>query len=224
MRRWNRMPVGAAGAAARLRVRVRPPPLRLRRLGLQPEGRRQRPQLARRVHDDPGLPGGGRHRRRLRGSAGVPVPVHDRPQAGPVQPRRSATGCGASSSRAGCCSPTTATTTSTGSTRRASSRRCGRSFRGRGQRCRSCPARHPHLSLLLHVRRRPPTTSHELNGWGDDIVHDYLRGVEHRGRLGVLYSNKDYGCEWDYDWRNKRFQREDNTKFAVNIVVYAFLS
>ena len=35
-----------------------------------------------------------------------------------------------------------------------------------------------------------------------------------RGALGVLYSNKDYGCEWDYDWRNKRFQREDNTKFA----------
>jgi hypothetical protein len=67
----------------------------------------------------------------------------------------------------------------------------------------------------------PPTTSHELNGWGDEIVHDYLRGVEANGRLGVLYSNKDYGCEWDYDWRNKRFQREDNTKFAVNIVVYA---
>ncbi len=67
----------------------------------------------------------------------------------------------------------------------------------------------------------PPQTSHELNGWGDDIVHDYLRGVERRGRLGVLYSNKDYGCEWDYDWRNKRFRREDNTKFAVNVVVYA---
>ena len=67
----------------------------------------------------------------------------------------------------------------------------------------------------------PPQTAHELNGWGDDMVHDYLRGVEHRGRLGVIYSNKDYGCEWDYDWRNKRFQRDDNTKFAVNIVVYA---
>jgi hypothetical protein len=66
----------------------------------------------------------------------------------------------------------------------------------------------------------PPTTSHELNGWGDEIVHDYLRGLEHDGRLGVLYSNKDYGCEWDYDWRNKRFQRQDNTKFAVNIVAY----
>ncbi len=45
-----------------------------------------------------------------------------------------------------------------------------------------------------------------------------------RGRIGVLYSNKDYGCEWDYDWRNKRFQREDNTRFAVNIVVYAMTS
>ena len=37
----------------------------------------------------------------------------------------------------------------------------------------------------------------------------------------MLYSNKDYGCEWDYDWRNKRFLAEDNTKFAVNIVMYA---
>ena len=37
----------------------------------------------------------------------------------------------------------------------------------------------------------------------------------------MLYSNKDYGCEWDYDWRNKRFLAEDNTKFAVNIVIYA---
>jgi hypothetical protein len=67
----------------------------------------------------------------------------------------------------------------------------------------------------------PPQTSHELNGWGDDIVHDYLRGIERKGRLGVLYSNKDYGCEWDYDWRNKRFRTKDNTQFAVNIVVYA---
>jgi hypothetical protein len=67
----------------------------------------------------------------------------------------------------------------------------------------------------------PPQTGHELNGWGDDLVHDYLRGVERRGRLGVLYSNKDYGCEWDYDWRNKRFRTEDNTRFAVNLVVYA---
>jgi len=70
----------------------------------------------------------------------------------------------------------------------------------------------------------PPPTGLELNGWGDDLVHEYMKGIEIDGRLGVLYSNKDYGCEWDYDWRNKRFLAEDNTKFAVNIAVYALTS
>jgi hypothetical protein len=82
------------------------------------------------------------------------------------------------------------------------------------------PNRHPLYRAFFQFDEGPPSTSHELNGWGDEIVHDYLRAVEHRGRVGVLYSNKDYGCEWDYDWRNKRFQREDNTRFAVNIVAY----
>lgn len=80
---------------------------------------------------------------------------------------------------------------------------------------------HPIYKAFFTFEDGPPQTSHELNGWGDELVHDYLKAVEHRGRVGVLYSNKDYGCEWDYDWRNKRFQREDNTKFAVNLVVYA---
>jgi uncharacterized protein DUF4159 len=83
------------------------------------------------------------------------------------------------------------------------------------------PTQHAIYRSFFTFPDGPPTTSHELNGWGDEIVHDYLRGVERKGRLGVLYSNKDYGCEWDYDWRNKRFQRQDNTKFAVNLVVYA---
>jgi hypothetical protein len=82
------------------------------------------------------------------------------------------------------------------------------------------PNTHPVYRSFFKFENGPPQTSHELNGWGDELVHDYLRGVETRGRLSVLYSNKDYGCEWDYDWRNKRFQREDNTKFAVNVVVY----
>ena len=83
------------------------------------------------------------------------------------------------------------------------------------------PNAHPLYRSFFRFPSGPPQTSHELNGWGDDMVHDYLRGIEQGGRLGVLYSNKDYGCEWDYDWRNKRFRREDNTKFGVNIVVYA---
>ncbi len=80
---------------------------------------------------------------------------------------------------------------------------------------------HPLYTSFFDFSAGPPQTSHELNGWGDNMVHDYLRGVERRGRIGVLYSNKDYGCEWDYDWRNKRFRTDDNTRFAVNIVVYA---
>ena len=82
------------------------------------------------------------------------------------------------------------------------------------------PNNHPLFSSFFKFTE-PPTTGFELNGWGDDIVHDYLKGIEINGRLGVLYSNKDYGCEWDYDWRNKRWLAEDNTKFAVNIVMYA---
>ncbi|MBS1682261.1 MAG: DUF4159 domain-containing protein [Bacteroidetes bacterium] len=70
----------------------------------------------------------------------------------------------------------------------------------------------------------PPATAQELNGWGDDIVHDYLKAVEIKNKIAVLYSNKDYGCEWDYDFRNKRFYRIDNTRFAVNLVMYALTS
>lgn len=67
----------------------------------------------------------------------------------------------------------------------------------------------------------PPTTTQELNGWGDDLVHEYLKAIEVDGRIGVLYSNKDYGCEWDYDFRNKRWYKYDNTRFGVNIITYA---
>jgi hypothetical protein len=83
------------------------------------------------------------------------------------------------------------------------------------------PTSHALYRSFFQFPEGPPQTSHELNGWGDDMVHDYLKGIEIDGRVGVLYSNKDYGCEWDYDWRNKRFQREDNTKFGINVVVYA---
>lgn len=83
------------------------------------------------------------------------------------------------------------------------------------------PNDHAIYSSFFEFEDGPPATSFELNGWGDDLIHDYLKGIEIDGRLGVLYSNKDYGCEWDYDWRNKRFLAEDNTKFAVNIILYA---
>ncbi|WP_395809624.1 DUF4159 domain-containing protein [Daejeonella sp.] len=83
------------------------------------------------------------------------------------------------------------------------------------------PNNHQIYQSFFKFEKGPPTTSFELNGWGDDLVHDYLKAIEINGRIGVLYSNKDYGCEWDYDFRNKRFYAEDNTKFGVNIIMYA---
>ena len=83
------------------------------------------------------------------------------------------------------------------------------------------PNDHPVYHAFFAFPDGPPTTSFELNGWGDDIVHDYLKAIEIDGHIAVLYSNKDYGCEWDYDFRNKRFLARDNTKFGVNIVLHA---
>jgi hypothetical protein len=86
---------------------------------------------------------------------------------------------------------------------------------------RKLPPTHALYRSFFKFADGPPATSHELNGWGDDIVHDYLKAVEIEGRISVLYSNKDYGCEWNYDWTNKRFTTKDNTRFGVNIIVYA---
>ncbi|MHA6246306.1 DUF4159 domain-containing protein [Pontibacter sp. CAU 1760] len=85
------------------------------------------------------------------------------------------------------------------------------------------PNSHKLYKSFFTFEEGPPTTSFELNGWGDDLVHDYLKAIEINGRIGVLYSNKDYGCEWDYDFRNKRWLAEDNTKFGVNIILYALM-
>ncbi len=86
------------------------------------------------------------------------------------------------------------------------------------------PNDHELYSSFFEFEDGPPTTSYELNGWGDDLVHDYLKAIEINGRIGVLYSNKDYGCEWDYEFKNKRWLAKDNTQFAINIIVYAMTS
>jgi hypothetical protein len=83
------------------------------------------------------------------------------------------------------------------------------------------PNDHPLYRAFFHFPEGPPTTSHELNGWGDNLVHKHLLGVIRDRRIAVLYSNKDYSSEWGYHPDNKRFLAVDNTKFAVNVVVYA---
>ena len=91
------------------------------------------------------------------------------------------------------------------------------------QALKKIPNNHPIYSSFFEFDG-PPRTSIELNGWGDDLVHNYLKAIEVNGRIAVLYSNKDLGCEWDYDFRNKRWLKLDNTRFAVNIIMYAMNS
>ena len=83
------------------------------------------------------------------------------------------------------------------------------------------PNTHELYRAFFSFENGAPTTSHELNGWGDNLVHDHLLAVLHGNRIAVLYSNKDYSSEWGYHPDNKRFLSVDNTKFSVNIVVYA---
>lgn len=84
--------------------------------------------------------------------------------------------------------------------------------------------KHQLYNCFFRFENGPPATAQELNGWGDDLIHDYLKAIEVEGRIGVLYSNKDYGCEWDYDFRNKKWYKNDNTRFGVNLVIYALTS
>ncbi len=85
------------------------------------------------------------------------------------------------------------------------------------------PLRNDHAlySAFFTFPDGPPTTSHELNGWGDNLVHEHLLASLRGDRIRVLYSNKDYSSEWSYHPDNKRFLSIDNTRFAVNLVVYA---
>jgi hypothetical protein len=85
----------------------------------------------------------------------------------------------------------------------------------------SVPRRHVLYSSFFRFPDGPPNTSHELNGWGDNLIHPELKAVLRGDRIAVLYSNKDYSSEWSYHPENKRFYSVDNTRFGVNIVVYA---
>jgi len=62
---------------------------------------------------------------------------------------------------------------------------------------------------------------HEMSGWGDGLIHPELQAVLVDGRIGILYSNRNYSSEWNYHAVNKRFLAVDNTRFGVNILLYA---
>lgn len=83
------------------------------------------------------------------------------------------------------------------------------------------PNTHELYKCFFEFPNGPPATSHELNGWGDNLVHEHLFAVLRGDRIGVLYSNKDYSSEWNFHPDSKKFMAVDPTRFGVNLVVYA---
>lgn len=83
------------------------------------------------------------------------------------------------------------------------------------------PNDHEIYRCFFEFRDGPPTTSHELNGWGDGLVHESLYAVASGDRIGLLYSSKDYSSEWNFHPDSKRFMSLDPTRFGVNMMVYA---
>lgn len=87
---------------------------------------------------------------------------------------------------------------------------------------RRVPKSHAIYNCFFTFSDGPPATSHELNGWGDNLVHKELHAVMTAGdRIGLLFSSKDYSSEWDFEPESKKFMAVDPTRFGVNLVVYA---
>lgn len=98
---------------------------------------------------------------------------------------------------------------------------------------KAIPKNHAIYDCFFKFKDGPPTSTHELNGWGDNLVHKELHGVytgvsaagggANSGgeRIGLLYSSKDYSSEWDFEPDSKQFMEVDPTRFGVNLIVYA---
>jgi hypothetical protein len=83
------------------------------------------------------------------------------------------------------------------------------------------PKAHAIYNCYFLFKEGPPATSHELNGWGDNLIHKELHAVVRNERIGLLYSSKDYSSEWNFEHATKRFMAVDPTRFGVNLIVYA---
>ena len=67
----------------------------------------------------------------------------------------------------------------------------------------------------------PPPSGHELNGWGDQLMHRELFAISMGNRIGLLFDPKDYSSGWNFHPDTKQFMQVDPTKFAINLIVYA---
>lgn len=83
------------------------------------------------------------------------------------------------------------------------------------------PKDHELYHCFFKFSQGAPATQQELNGWGDQLIHHNLFALTQGGRIGLLFSSKDYSSEWDFHPDTKRFLQVDPTRFGVNMIVYA---
>lgn len=86
------------------------------------------------------------------------------------------------------------------------------------------PKDHPLYHCFFEFEYGPPATQQEMNGWGDNLPHKDLYGIMNGTRIGLLYSNRDYTSEWTMAPNTRHHEAKadaDNTRFFVNMVVYA---
>jgi hypothetical protein len=86
---------------------------------------------------------------------------------------------------------------------------------------KAVPKEHMLYNCFFKFQDGAPDTEHELNGWGDQLVHPNLWGIFDGDRVAFLYSNKDYSSWWNFHPERKKFDPIDVCKFGVNIIVYA---
>ena len=224
----SRAPGGEPRAASPAAPRASPPrpgvpldvgPVRGGRLGERPGHRRQPDRHDRPLHR---TARGAPRKHRARSGAGRSSSTRScgLPATSPSRsPNRSGPTCGTTSTAAVSSSWTTTTTTSTeSSTRRPTRKSPGSSAPTPSRRS---PTTTRFYTKFFEFDRGPPSTAHELNGWGDNLLHRHLFGVFRGDRIGLLYSSKDYTSEWSFGPDTKRFIAVDPTRFGVNLVVYA---
>ena len=86
---------------------------------------------------------------------------------------------------------------------------------------RPIPENHELYNCFFTFEHGAPNTQHELNGWGDQLIHKNLFAIMEGKRIGLIYSSKDYSSEWNFHPDTKREMLVDPTKFGVNMIVYA---
>ena len=91
----------------------------------------------------------------------------------------------------------------------------------RHEALRKIPKTHALYRSFFHFADGPPTTAFELNGWGDDLVHDYLKAIEIDGRMACSTATRTTAASGTTTGATSAGWRRTTPGSRVNMVMYA---